>query len=195
MVKKTIGSGLSQDVGAVLNKGEAYKQITFMGTFFNLTWNLHVENAQLLKRGKISGMEYARRLGWMAIAPAIIAMWVLDDVPEDEDEVIAHMLKEVGRYNMASLFLLKDIASAMDGFSSSIPGLKFADGIARVTKDMKDVVSGDEEADMELVVSILRGLQPVTKIPASGQITRTLDGVNDPDQDAWGALVEGKERN
>ena len=195
MVKKTIGSGLAQDVGAILNKGEAEKQITFMGTFFNLTWNLHVENAQLLKRGKINGMEYARRVGWMAIAPALIAMWILDDVPEDEDEVIPHTLKEIGLYNASSLFLARDIASSMDGFSTSIPGLKFADGIARVTNDMKDLVTGDEEMDAELVASILRGLAPVAKIPASGQVARSLEGAADPNQDPYGVIVEGKERN
>jgi len=96
MVAKTIGSGLSKDVGAILNKGEAEKQITFMGTFFNLTWNLHVENAQLLKKGKINPIEYARRLGWMAIAPALLSVWLLDDLPEDDEKKITHIMKEIG---------------------------------------------------------------------------------------------------
>ena len=195
MVAKTIGSGLSKDLGSILNKGEAYKQVTFMGTFFNLTWNLHVENAQLLKRGKISGMEYARRLGWMAIAPAIMSMYILDDLPSEDEDKITHALKEVGLYNMSSLFLVRDLASGLDGFSSSIAGLKFADGTARVTKEMQGLITGDEEFDAQTVASILRGLQPLVPIPGSGQAARMLEGGSDPKQDIWGMLVEGKERN
>lgn len=195
MVKKTIGSGLAKDVGSILNKGEAENQITFMGTFFNLTWNLHVENAQLLKRDMINPMEYARRLGWMAMAPALIAMWLLDDVPEDDEELIPHALKEIAYYNMSSLFLVRDLASKMDGFNPSIPGLKFADGIVRVGDEMRGLIVGDEEFDAETVASIIRGVQPLIPIPGSGQIARTLEGLSDPKQDIYGALVEGKERN
>lgn len=195
MVAKTIGSGLAKDVGSILNKSEAEKQITFMGTFFNLTWNLHVENAQLLKRGKISGMEYARRLGWMAVAPAILTMLLLDDVPEDDEDKIAHALKEVGAYNMSSLFLLRDLASTMKGFTPSIPGLKIFEGGVRVSKEMKGLITGDEELDAETVASILRGLQPIVPLPGTGQAARMLEGGADPKQGVWGTLVEGKERN
>jgi len=195
MVAKTIGSGLSKDVGAILNKSEAEKQITFMGTFFNLTWNLHVENYHRLKKGDISPMEYAQRLGWMAIAPALLSIWVLDDVPEDDDEKISHMLKEIGYYNMSSLFLVRDLASTMDGFSPSIPGLKFTDGIVRVGSEMQGLMTGDEEFDANTVASIIRGIQPLAPLPASGQIARTLEGMSDPKQGGYGMLVEGKERN
>jgi len=195
MVAKTIGSGLSKDVGSILNKSEAEKQITFMGTFFNLTWNLHVENAQLLKNGDINPMEYARRLGWMAIAPALLAMWVLDDIPEDEEKILPHALKEIAYYNMSSLFLVRDLASGMDGFNPSIPGLKFVDGTIRVSKEMQGLMTGDDELDANTVASILRGLQPLAPLPGSGQVARTLEGMSDPEQGVWGSLVEGKERN
>lgn len=195
MVAKTIGSGLSKDVGSILNKSEAEKQITFMGTFFNLTWNLHVENAQLLKNGDINPMEYARRLGWMAIAPAVIAVWILDDTPEDDDEYLPHMLKEIGYYNMSSIFVVRDLASGMNGFTPSIPGLKWIDGTLRVGKEAQGLMTGDEELDANTVASILRGLQPLLPIPASGQAARTLEGAADPEQGVWGTLVEGKERN
>jgi hypothetical protein len=195
MVAKTIGSGLSKDLGSILTQGEHMKQLTFMGTFFNLTWNLHVENAQLLKKGKISGMEYARRVGWMAIMPAVMSMWLLDDLPEDDEDKLIHAMKEVGYYNMASLFLLRDLSSTLDGFDPSIPGLQFAKGIKRVTTEMRDLMTGDEEFDANTVASILRGLQPLVPIPGSGQAARTLEGYADPNQDKWGMLVEGKERN
>lgn len=195
MVAKTIGSGLTKDIGSILSKGEAEKQITFMGTFFNLTWNLHVENAQLLKRGKISGMEYARRLGWMAIAPALIQMWILDDIPEDDEEVLEHSLKEIAFYNMSSLFLVRDLASGIDGFTPSIPGLKWIEGVIRVEKGMRDVMTGDEELDAEQLARIVRGLQPLLPLVGSGQVARTLEGIADPEQELYGALVEGKERN
>ena len=195
MVAKTIGSGLSKDVGAILNKGEAEKQITFMGTFFNLTWNLHVENLQLLKAGKINSIEYAQRLGWMAIAPALLSIWLLDDIPEDDDELIAHILKEVVYYNMSSMFLVRDLAGAMDGFNPSIPGLKFADGIVRVGSEMQGLMTGDEEFDANTVASIIRGVQPLVPFPMSGQIARTIEGMADPEQGVYGAFVEGKERN
>jgi len=195
MVAKTIGSGLTKDVGSILNQGEAMKQITFMGTFFNLTWNLHVENAQLLKRGKISGMEYARRVGWMAIVPAILSMFLLDDVPEDDEKKVAHALKEVAAYNMSSLFLLRDLASTAKGFTPSIPGFKVFEGTVRVTKEMKGLMTGDEDFDAGTVASILRGLQPLAPLPGSGQAARMLEGSEDPKQGVWGMLVEGKERN
>lgn len=195
MVAKTIGSGLSKDLGSILTKGEAEKQITFMGTFFNLTWNLHVENAQLLKRGKISGMEYARRLGWMAVAPAILSMYLLDNVPEDDEELLSHALKEVGAYNMSSLFGLRDLASTMKGFVPTIPGFKGVEGLVKVQEEMQEFMTGDEEFDAANVSRILRGLQPLVLLPGSGQLARTIDGASDPEQGFWGTLVEGKEYN
>jgi len=96
---------------------------------------------------------------------------------------------------MSSMFLVRDLASAMDGFDPSIPGLKFADGIVRVGKETRGLITGDEEFDANTVASIIRGLQPLMPLPMSGQVARSLEGFSDPKQGAWGALVEGKERN
>ena len=195
MVAKTIGSGLSKDLGGLFSKGEAESQITFMGTFFNLTWNLHVENAQLLQRGKISGMEYAKRVGWMAVAPALISMFLLSDVPEDDDEAVIHALKEIGYYNLSSIMLLRDLGTSMKGFDPSIPGLSFAKGFGYLGKEGIDLITGDADLDMETTANILRGLQPLMPLPASGQVIRTIKGSQDPNQTTWGKIVEGKDRN
>jgi hypothetical protein len=196
MVKHTIGSGLAMDLGNILSGTEAEKQITFMGSFFNLTTNMHVENYQLYKRDKISGFEYARRLGWMAVAPAILTAWLLDDLPEDEeDSTLLAMLKKVLFYNFSSVFMVRDLVSAFDGFEPSIPGLSFGKGVTRVTKEMAGLITGDEEFDMNTIASIIRGVQPLVPVPGSGQVARTIEGMSDEDQGAWGAIVEGKERN
>lgn len=200
MVAKTIGSGLAKDLGSILTQGEAMKQITFMGTFFNLTWNLHVENAQLLKRGKISGMEYARRVGWMAIAPALMTMFLMRDIPEDDDDIAWHAMKEVGAYNMSSIFLVRDIAGAMkSGFDPNIVGMKgpksSATALVEVLPGLKALITGDEDLDAELVGKVLRVAQPLINMPGSSQAIRWIQGMGDESQNWYEASVEGKNRN
>jgi len=195
MVAKTVGSGMTKDIGNILNATEAEKQITFMGTFFNVTYNLHVENMELLKSGKINGFEYAKRVGWMAIAPALLSVWLLSDLPDDPDEVPMHLMKEVAFYNFSSIFLIRDLMSVIDGFTPSLPGLQFGTGAVRVANEVTDVATGDEELDMNTVASIIRGLQPLAPLPGSGQVARTLEGISDENQTTWGSLVEGKDRN
>ncbi len=196
MVVNTVGSGLSRDIGHILSGSEAEKQITFMGTFFNLTTNLHIENYQLYKRGKISGFEYARRLGWMAIVPAILTAWILDDLPEDDDaNMLLYLLKKVAFYNFSSVFMVRDLVSSFDGFTPTIPGLQFGTGIVAISKDAKKLITGDEEVDMKTIASMIRGVEPLAPLPGAGQVARTLEGAADPNQGTWGMLVEGKERN
>lgn len=196
MVQKTVGSGLSKDVGAILNKDEMTKQITFMGTFFNVTYNMHVENAQLFKRGKITWYEYARRLGWMAVAPAVIGAFLLDDIPEDDEEIPKHLALKVLSYNLGSVFLLREATNFMiSGFEPNIPMYEFVGGLDAIKRAVKIVNDDDEELDADNVARLIRGASTVIPLLGAGQVARTIQGADDEEQGVWGALVEGKERN
>ena len=193
MVANTVGSGLSKDVGSIFNKGEAYKQLTFMGTFFNLTFNMHVENYELHKRGEISTIEYSRRLAWMAVIPGLLSALLVDDWPEDPEDIPGHVAWTAVQYNMAAVFALRDLASAIDGFDPSMPFLKLWGTLAGVGTDAVETVTGEKEWDLQAAARLMRDLQPIIPIPS--QVPRMIEGAMDDNQDWWGTLVEGKERN
>ncbi len=204
MVQKTVGSGQAKDIGSILNKEEHYKQITFMGTFFNITYNMHVENAQLFKQGKIPWYEYARRLGWMAVMPGIAAAHILDNLPQDDEDYWYEMLKEVLMYNAASMFLLRELSSALQGFDNSLPMFSAMKGLGSLAAEGGkltgiDIAKGEtieaKDFDSESAVRIIKGLQPLMPLLGSSQVARTMQGLEDENQSIYGALVEGKERN
>jgi hypothetical protein len=195
MVAKTIGSGLSKDLGRILSGNEVAKQVTFMGTFFNVTYNLHAENVQKLKSGDIGIFEYARRLGWMAVAPAILSMWILDEFPEDDDETLKKVTQEALWYNMTAVFGLREVASAQKGFTPTIPAAKAFVGVKDLGVELWELGPYGEGYDEDTPKKLIRGLQPLVPLPGSSQIIRTEEGLRDPKQEIYGALMQGKERD
>jgi len=199
MVAKTIGSGLNKDIGNILNSTEMMKQVTFMGTFFNVTYNLHAENYRLMRMGKgdggISLPEYMRRVGYMAVAPALLSVFMLADMPEEDDEIAGHLMAEIARYNLSAIFGIRDVASTFDGFTPSIPGYKIYEGIERLARETEGLASGEKEMDETTVARFIRGIAPAVPFPMASQLARTFEGIEDEDQSVWGILVEGKDRN
>lgn len=212
IVAATIGSGLNKDLSTIMQGGggvaktlgpEMTKQLTFMGSFFNVVYNLMHESVHRNDLNTVKGFaNFSREMAWYLVAPAILSQLVISNWPgEDDEEGLAEWTaKAVGEYGIGAVFMFREIASALKGFDASIPGQAAAGGAVRAGSELVEAAA-DGEADLKDAASFIRGAMPLIPAPGSGQVARFLqylDSYNQGDEgdfNLYDALVEGKERN
>lgn len=211
IVSATVGSGLSKDLSPMLSgsgivgpKGnpELAKQITFMGSFFNVVFNLINDSVQSNDLKTVRGQaEFARQMTWYLVAPALLSQMVISSFwDEDEDGFWAWAMKSVAEYGLSTVFMLREFAGASKGFEPSIPAFQFMTGGIRVVNEVGEAFE-EGEVEGDDLSAIIRGVQPLVPLPGSGQVARTIDYLhsysegNEGEFNLYDALVEGKERN
>jgi len=198
LTKQIMGSGHTLDVGsAFTNKSEFVKSFTFMGTFINTLYNMDAHNIGQFKAKKIPWYELLRREGWLVIAAPIAMMALMDDLPdfEDEDAFNEFLAKIVG-YNVGKIIGLGQVYQyAISGMDISNPLAKGMESFVDLGELALDLATDERDFETEEQVKMIRALQPAFPLIGSSQLTRTLTGWEDDEQNLWGLLVEGPERN
>ncbi len=222
IVVATVGSGRAVDlapallgVGVVGNRGEQgselTKQMTFMGSFFNVVFNdIYASIRQTDFKSPKQMLEFTRQMMWFLVIPAVLSRMVVSDFPwdedgDDEDSFWQWATGAAVEYGMGGLFLFRDFAAMLRGFDPSLPYQAGISSLGRIGKEGAEVyeqlTGGDEEFDTGDMASILRGIQPLTKAPATS-VARFLEythsyneGNEGREYSLYDALVEGKERD
>lgn len=212
IVAATVGSGMVKDLSPILMGGggvgkrlgkEAVKQLTFMGSFFNVVYNLVDESYRKTNfKSPKQVAEFSREMAWYLVAPALLSKVVVSSLwGEDEDEGFWEWsAKAVGEYGLGSVFLLRDLASALNGFKPSVPFQSAPAGLARGVSEIGELIE-EGEVNAEDIPAMIRSMQPLLPLPGSGQVARFLDYTNshgegnEGDFNIYDALVEGKERD
>lgn len=214
IVAATIGSGMAKDMSPMLHGtgllgskgagGELSKQFTFMGSFFNVIFNLVTESYQTNDLKSVKGAaNFARQMGWYIAVPAIVSKLLISSLPgEDDDESIWEWaFKAVGQYGLGTVFFVRDVASYLQGFSPQIPYQTAVSQLGRMINETVELFAEDDEFDASDAIAMSRALQPWVPLPGSGQIIRSADYLQSYQQgdegefSAYDALIEGKERD
>jgi hypothetical protein len=212
MTASTVGSGLSKDLaplfqgsGSVAREvgSETVKQLTFMGSFFNMQYNLYYEawKRAEFNSGK-SSLDFAREMAWYAVIPGMLSALVVGDGPdEDDDEGLWEWaVKSTAEFGFSSSMFWRNMVSSLKGFEPSIPAFQFFKGVGRAGGIAHDVVTEPDEIDAETAAKLIRSFQPMLALPGSGQVARTLEYLDSYDEgdegefSMHGMLIEGKER-
>lgn len=213
-VAGTIGSGMARDLSPMMSgsgvigdragNSELAKQFTFMGSYFNVVYNLMADSVgKFDARSPKTYLEFGRSMFWLLLAPALISRLVISHFPgEDDEESVAQWVAEaVAEYGLASVFLLREVMTVYKGFDPKITGLDAFPGMKRVASEIGEATEEREVTEND-AAQLLRGLMPLAPLPGSGQLARTLQYIESADEGGesnalpiYDALVEGKERN
>lgn len=206
-VSSTIGSGLIKDQSPLLQGGgkisqaigpEMLKGITFMGSYFNVVANLSRDAYKRADFRTVRGAaEYSRQMAWYLVLPALISAWIVGDAPdEDDDEGWAEWgAKTSLTYGLGQVFIVRDIASLINGYGPSSSYTRALDAVARVARDSTKIAEGEKDLDLETAAKLLRSAGNFTTIPGSGSAARTLEYIgSDEEFNPYKALVTGIER-
>jgi hypothetical protein len=205
-----MGSGQKKDLapifqgsGAVASGvgAEAAKQLTFMGTFFGMNYNLYADAWSRMRGRKISKAQYIHEMLWYLVIPAIWGKILVERWPdEDEDEGWGEwMAAAIAEFGLSASMVWRNLASQFKGFDSSIPAFEFFGGIERLTGEIMELTDEDEEFDKSDAASIIRSVQPLLPIVGSGQIARSLEQAQsveegEEDPSLYNKLIKGKKR-
>jgi hypothetical protein len=207
-VSSTIGSGLIKDQSPLLQGGgsvgqavgpELLKGVTFMGSYFNVVYNLSRESYKKADLRSAQGVaEYTRQMSWYLMIPAILSALIVGDTPDEDDDEswLAWALETVSQYGMSQVFIVRDIASLMKGYGPSSSYTRALDASARLTKETYKIAGGEKELDAETAAKMLRAAGQVQALPGSGQAARILEYIgSDEEFNPYKAVVTGVDRN
>lgn len=224
-VSATIGSGLIKDQSPLLQGGgkisqavgpEMLKAVTFMGSYFNVVFNLSRDAIRQAPKINIKsrsvpftklntpeinipyGVEFTRQMAWYLFIPAIISALIVGDTPDEDDDEgwLEWGLKTNLTYGLGQVFIARDVASLINGYGSSSSYTRALDASARLAKDSVKIAEGDKDLDLETAAKLLRAAGQVTTIPGSGSAARTLEYIgSDEEFNPYKALVTGIDRD
>jgi len=205
LIVDALGSGQSKDLPPLFTGAgqggnplaiEAMKQFSFMGSFFNMVGQQYYRTIKGNKLSTVKGATTAARdMAWTLVIPAILSALVVDDIP-DEEEWWKWSLRKIGGYGLSSIIGIREIYSlSVEGFAPSSPAANTYKAMDRIFKSTNSVVVGDKEFSAEYIAKMLKATAPFLGIPGQYQAARMIEGAVDDNQDIYGALTEGKERN
>jgi hypothetical protein len=205
-----IGSGRKQGLAPIFQGSgniartvgiEASKQFTFMGTFFGVNYNLYGDAWSRMRKGKISKAKYTREMMWYLVIPAIWAKLLTEQLPDPDDDEgwTKWMVAGVAEFGMSASMFWRNIASAQKGFEPNIPAFSAFTGLVRLGGEAAELLNEEEELGMDDMASVIRAMQPLLPMPASGQVARSLEQLESvergsEDASLYNALVKGKKR-
>ena len=214
MVASTVGSGLTKDLPPLFQGTgslaqavgpEAAKQLTFMGSFFNMTYNLYFEAWQRADfKSPGSALNFVREMAWYAVVPGILSAWVVGEGPDEEDDegFWGWAAKATAEYGFSASMFWRNMVSAIKGFEPNIPAFKVFTGTTQAGKTITAVATDDEEElGKEEMAKLIRSFEPLLALPGAGQAARTLEYLDSYEQGEEGEfslqnmLVKGKERD
>jgi hypothetical protein len=154
-----------------------------------------------MRNGKISKAQFTREMLWYLVIPAIWSKLLTDHLPdEDDDEGWAEwMAKAVASYGLSASMVMRNLASAFNGFEPNIPAFKAFEGLAKLVNEAGELTDPDEEAGLDDAAQLIRALNPLTPMVGAGQVARSLEQLHavregEEDPNVYNTLVRGKKR-
>ena len=205
IVVSTLGSGQIKDLAPMFSgasqKGnplatEFLKQLTFMGSFFNIVGGLYYRSYKTNDLKTVKGFaNFQKDLFWTLYLPAIASALIVDDIPDDEPWA-EWAAKKITGYGFGSMMGIRDIVGYFnEGFAPSLPVSNALKAAGSMLNNGHGLVTGEKEADSRMLANTIRDVSPFLGLPGAYQAARIIKGVEDDEQDIYGTLVEGKERN
>ena len=201
VVAETVGSGSDLHLGRIMqsNQNEFVKTLTVFGSWFNAYYQRLYKaskggtdflNAQFLLDGLI-----------MPIIVANLAQVLIMDMPDEDEEVDEYLLKNTFKFMLATLPLIRDIASTWEGFTPTSPVGAVSASPVRIAREIESYAEG-RQTGLKMTADIGRAVGSVVPLPGSGNFWRLLDYIDSYLQGDEGdtfnlyqALAEGADKD
>lgn len=189
MVKRAQGSGLLSDRG-MLERGkftpsqemnEMPKLLTTLGSYMFAKFNVAYERSQGVKwSNPIETISWAGDMALLFAFEAALAAIIRSELPDEDENWAAWLLKETGMSVLGTLPVVRDVASALDGFGSGGAQSGALDlGLVRPLLELNRLWGGGD-FDRRSVTTALDMAGIWFNLP-SAQVNRTIKGFFDED--------------
>jgi hypothetical protein len=183
-VAESVGSGSDMHLGRIMqsNQNEFVKTMTVFGSWFNAYY-------QRLYKSSKGGTDFLSAAFLMdglllPIIAANMAQLLIMDFPDDDEEVEEYIAKNTFKFMLGTVPLVRDIASAWEGFAPTMPISAVAVAPVRIKTEIESFMKGDQSG-WKLAADIGRATGSVVPMPGSGNLWRLLDYTD--------SYLEGKE--
>lgn len=174
VVAETVGSGHDAFLGRIMqsNQNEFVKTLTIFGSWFNAYY-------QRLYKSSKGGTDFLSGAFLMdgIIMPIIVAnltQLVIGDWPDEDEEVEEYILKNSLKFLIATIPVMRDMASVYEGFSPSTPLSAVVVAPFRIKSEIESFAAG-RQTGLKLAADVGRAVGSVTKLPGSGNIFRFME--------------------
>jgi len=184
MVESLQGSGATKDMAAIVrNQSKLLTTFTMFMTFFSSLGNLSRDLVKGTRSGRYSVTSVAAKLMFLYTIPVFLEMLMRGelDEPEDEDGRLGKYLTELALYPLASVPVVRDVASGLIGdygYNSTPVASMLERGIAG-TKGIATALMTDEEITRAQVKNATKLAGAIIGIPGTGQIWATGEHLYD----------------
>jgi hypothetical protein len=200
-VAESVGSGSDMHLGRIMqsNQNEFVKTLTVFGSWFNAYYQRLYKSS----KGGTDFMSAAFLMDGllMPIIAANLAQLLIMDIPEDEEEVPGWMAENTFKFMLGTMPLIRDVASAWEGFAPTMPISAVATAPVRLKQEIESYAKGNQSG-IKLAADIGRTVGSVMPLPGSGNLWRFLDytdsyleGNEGKDFNIYQALAEGRDKN
>jgi len=200
-VAESVGSGSDLHLSAMFQekRTEFIRMFTLMGSWFNAYFNRIYRSAN--RGDRVIDKELFLAAGTTPLISGVLAALLIADMPdEDDDEGWAEWTaKQYGSFLMGTAPILRDIASAMKGFSAKMPAATAAGALYRMPKEVERFISG-EQGLFETGIDVAKAVTTIVPVAGSGQIIRmaeywiSYEEGNEGDFNMFQMALQGKTR-
>jgi hypothetical protein len=184
VVAETVGSGHDAYLGRIMqsNQNEFVKTFTIFGSWFNAYYQ------RLYKASKggtnfLSGAFLMDAI-FMPIIVANLTQIIIGDWPDDDEEVEDYVLKNSLKFMIATLPVLRDVASFHEGFTPTAPMSAIPAALVRIPRELESYGEG-RQSGLKLAADVGRTVGTVMPMPGSGNVWRLFDYID--------SYMQGKE--
>ena len=178
---------------------EFSKQLTFMGTFFGVNYNLYYDAWKRLRTGKQGPVEFMHEMTWLMVVPALVTALIVDQLPDEEDDESALLwsLEKIAAFGLSSSMIARNFVQAYQFGETSLPGFKAASEPIKLAKELNEAIE-EGEFDKRDAAQTIRSLEALTPIYGGSQAARILDYLESEEQgnedsfSIWNMLVRGR---
>lgn len=200
-VAESVGSGSDIHLGRIMqsNQNEFVKTLTVFGSWFNAYY-------QRLYKSSKGGTDFLSGAFLMdglilPIIAANMAQLLIMDWPDDDEEVEDYIAKNTFKFMLGTMPLIRDIASAWEGFAPTMPISAVATAPVRIKTEIESYAKGNQSG-LKLTADIGRSVGSVVPLPGSGNLWRLLDytdsyleGKEGKNFNLYQALAEGRDKD
>jgi len=200
-VAESVGSGSDMHLGRIMqsNQNEFVKTLTVFGSWFNAYYQRLYKSS----KGGTNFLSAAFLMDGllMPIIAANLAQVLIMDIPDEDEEVEEWAAKNTLKFMLGTVPLIRDIASAWEGFAPTMPISAVAVAPVRMKTEIESYMKGNQSG-IKLAADIGRAAGSVIPMPGSGNIWRFLDytdsfleGNEGKNFNIYQALAEGRDKN
>jgi len=200
-VAESVGSGSDMHLGRIMqsNQNEFVKTLTVFGSWFNAYY-------QRLYKSSKGGTDFLSGAFLLdgillPIIAANMAQLLIMDWPDEEEEVEEYVAKNTFKFMLGTVPLIRDIASAWEGFAPTMPISAVAVAPVRIKTEVESYMKGNQSG-LKLGADVGRAVGSVVPLPGSGNLWRLmdytdsyLDGKEGKNFNLYQALAEGRDKD